>query len=91
MVFSVEQTRYSGPPEVSSITKPVLNVLEDEEKEEEEEKQQEEEEEESKGGDDDEEVLFLELKENSEVHLQLTPQPGDDIMPLTGEPCPIVH
>ena len=89
MVFSVEQTRYSGPPEVSSTTKPVLNVLEDEEKEEEEEEEKQEEE--SKGGDDDEEVLFLELKENSEVHLQLTPQPGDDIMPLTGEPCPIVH
>ncbi|CAL8352441.1 unnamed protein product [Lota lota] len=77
MVFSVEQTRFillSEPhmgSDVSSITEPVLNMLEDEEEEEEERKD-----------DDDDEVLFLKLKENTE-DLLLTPQPGEDIMPLT--------
>ncbi|CAL8334564.1 unnamed protein product [Boreogadus saida] len=82
VVFSVEQTRYSPPsephtgPEVSATPKPILTVLGDQEEEEEEE------EEERKDDDDDEEVLFLKLKENSEDLLQLTPQEGDDIMPL---------
>ena len=86
MVFSVEQTCYSLPSEphtgleVSSTTRPVLTVLEDKD---------EEEKEECKDDDDDnEEVLFLKLKENSGDLLQLTPQAGDDVVPLTGERCP---